>query len=91
MSETEPALAQNTYAEEAISIRALAAQAKSAEVRVQLLQIAALYEKLAHLVGDAAVQSLIAMASTLHGDLALHGDLLTHATRSGGGAGSSSR
>ena len=63
---------QNTYAKEAISIRELAAQVKSAEVRAQLLQIAVLYEKLSDLLSDAAVHSTIAMASTLHGDLFVH-------------------
>jgi hypothetical protein len=84
MSETGPALAHSTYAEQAMSIRELAAQAKFAEVRAQLLAIAALYEKLADVLRHAALHSLTAMASTLHHDSSslrgdsnsLHGDLL---------------
>jgi hypothetical protein len=77
MTETGSAPAHSIYAEQAISIRELAAQAKFAEVRAQLLVIAALYEKLEDLLRDAAVHSLVTMASTLHGDSnSLHGDLL---------------
>jgi hypothetical protein len=77
MSETGPALAHSTYAEQAMSIRELAAQAKFAEVRAQLLAIAALYEKLADVLRHAALHSLTTMASTLHHDSnSLHGDLL---------------
>lgn len=67
MSDTKPPF-QNTYEDQAISIRALAAQAKSADAQAQLLHIAAMYDKLAHLLRDAAVHSLITMASTLQGD-----------------------
>jgi hypothetical protein len=75
MSESEP-LPIGSYADEANTIRGLAAQAKSAEVREQLLRIAALYEKLAMLLRDAALHSLVTMASTLQGDLdARQGDL----------------
>jgi hypothetical protein len=91
MSETGPALAPSTYAEQAMSIRELAAQAKFAEVRAQLLAIAGLYEKLADVLRHAALHSLTTMASTLHHDSnslhhesrslrgdsnSLHGDLL---------------
>jgi hypothetical protein len=48
----------DTYAEQAISIRALAA-------RAQLLHIAVLYEKLSLVLRDAALHSLVRMASTL--------------------------
>jgi len=82
MSETRPAHLQCTYAEQAVSIRELAAQVKSAEVRAQLLQIARLYEKLSDLLRDAAAHSLTTMASTLHGDLFLHpGTLLNERSR----------
>jgi hypothetical protein len=72
MSKTGPAHMQNTYAEQAISIRELAAQVKSSEVRAQLLQIAILNEKLSDLLREAAVRSLTTMAVTLHGDLFIH-------------------
>ncbi len=68
MSESEPRPVDR-YADEATSIRALAAQAKSAEVREQLFRIADLYEKLELLLRDAALHSLVTMASTLQGDL----------------------
>jgi hypothetical protein len=90
MPETGPAPAHRTYTEQAISIRELAAQAKFTEVRAQLLVVAALYEKLEDLLRDAALHSLITMASTLHGDSnshygdpnSLHGDLLIPAAPS---------
>jgi hypothetical protein len=86
MSETGPALAHSsTYAEQAMSIRELAAQAKFAEVRAQLLAIAALYEKLGDVLRHAALHSLTTMASTLHHDSnSLHHDSnsLHHESRS---------
>ncbi|MDP9012968.1 MAG: hypothetical protein M3O41_10005 [Pseudomonadota bacterium] len=64
MSKTEPP-EPDTYAEQAISIRALAARAKSADTQTQLLHIAVLYEKLSLVLRDSALHSLGRMASTL--------------------------
>ncbi len=68
MSQLQPP-AEDAYADEAISIRALAARAKSADARAQLLHIAVLYEKLSVLMRHAALNSLVRIASTLREDL----------------------
>jgi hypothetical protein len=46
-----------SYMEEAKSIRALAAQAQRPEIQEQLLRLASMYEKLAHLAKEAPAGS----------------------------------
>jgi hypothetical protein len=52
MSGTHPAPIPS-YMEEAKTIRALAAQAQRPEIQEQLLRLASMYEKLAHLAKEA--------------------------------------
>jgi hypothetical protein len=62
MLKEAPPGAQN-YAAQAKSMRALAERATSAEVKVQLLRLAQLYEKLAKVAENFVLRSLSAAAS----------------------------
>jgi hypothetical protein len=62
MSKTEALPDAKRYADEAQTLRALAKVAKDADVRRQMLRVAALYDKLAALVEEAAFHTLTTAA-----------------------------
>jgi hypothetical protein len=62
MPEKDPLPDAKRYADEATALRALGEQTKSHEARRQLLGLAALYDKLAALVEEAALHTLTTAA-----------------------------
>jgi hypothetical protein len=62
MLEKDPLPDAKRYADEATALRALGEQTKSYEARTQLLGLAALYDKLAELVEEAALHTLTTAA-----------------------------
>ena len=71
MLEREAVPDAKRYADEAESLRALAEQTKTPDVRIQLLCVAALYEKLAELVEEAAYHTL-STAALVDVDMGAH-------------------
>jgi hypothetical protein len=68
MLEKDPLPDAQRYADEATALRALLERTKSYEARRQLLGLAALYDKLAALVEEAALHTLTtgALMATMH-------------------------
>jgi hypothetical protein len=79
MTESAESPDEKSYADEALRIKAIAAQATSRGIRAELLLISKLYEKLSHLASEHGVRSFANPINPRFGLIGDIGDLTEHA------------